>query len=379
LAIPLSINGSVFEYPENFDENWGVNATGWAQAVTNGMLQRAGGNFPLLADVNFGSSFGLVSLYYKSHSSNIATAGVVRLAKTDTVEWRNNANSADNILAVNSIDQLTYNGTVIGVATGVTSITGTANEIIASSSTGNITLSTPQPIAAASTPTFASLTLSGLTPNTALTANGSSAIASSVTTATELGFVSGVTSSIQTQINSTVTVANAALPRTGGTMSGAIAMGTNKITGLGNGTAAQDAAAFGQIKLIQYKSVALTNQFATTSTSFVDTNSTISITPTNASNTILIMACGELGYNSAGNSAFVTVAKSGTNLGGTDGIAAYNGVSGATPVSVMFFNTAGSTSPITYSVQVRSSSGANTVTWNRTNTTGTLAVFELAS
>src|SRR5208282_1266291 len=33
----------------------------------------------------------------------------------------------------------------------------------------------------------------------------------------------------------------------GGTMSGAIAMGTSKITGLGNGSGAQDAAAFGQI------------------------------------------------------------------------------------------------------------------------------------
>jgi hypothetical protein len=37
------------------------------------------------------------------------------------------------------------------------------------------------------------------------------------------------------------------LPLTGGTMSGAIAMGSNKITGLANGSAAQDAAAFGQI------------------------------------------------------------------------------------------------------------------------------------
>jgi hypothetical protein len=35
----------------------------------------------------------------------------------------------------------------------------------------------------------------------------------------------------------------------GGTMTGAIAMGTSKITGLGNGSAAQDAAAFGQIPL----------------------------------------------------------------------------------------------------------------------------------
>lgn len=39
----------------------------------------------------------------------------------------------------------------------------------------------------------------------------------------------------------------AALLKAGGTMAGAIAMGTNKITGVGNGTAAQDVAAFGQI------------------------------------------------------------------------------------------------------------------------------------
>lgn len=38
-----------------------------------------------------------------------------------------------------------------------------------------------------------------------------------------------------------------ALQRTGGTMAGAIAMGSNKVTGLANGTAAGDAAAFGQV------------------------------------------------------------------------------------------------------------------------------------
>lgn len=37
------------------------------------------------------------------------------------------------------------------------------------------------------------------------------------------------------------------LPITGGTMSGVVAMGSNKITGLANGTAASDAGAFGQI------------------------------------------------------------------------------------------------------------------------------------
>ena len=44
-----------------------------------------------------------------------------------------------------------------------------------------------------------------------------------------------------------VALINGALQKSGGTMSGAIAMGSNKITGLANGTAATDAAAFGQI------------------------------------------------------------------------------------------------------------------------------------
>ena len=43
-------------------------------------------------------------------------------------------------------------------------------------------------------------------------------------------------------LSSTTTTANAALPKAGGTMSGAIAMGTSKITGAGNPTAAQDVA-----------------------------------------------------------------------------------------------------------------------------------------
>lgn len=173
MAIPLSINGQVFEYPENFDEGWGIDATGWAQAVTNGMLQRSGGNFPLTADANFGASFGLVSSYYKSHAANISSTGVVRLAKTDALAWRNNANSGDLPLAINGSDQLTFNGVAIAPGT-VTSITGTVHQIIASASVGAVTLSTPQNIDTTSSPTFASLTLSS--PLTA--ANGGTGVTS---------------------------------------------------------------------------------------------------------------------------------------------------------------------------------------------------------
>ena len=52
---------------------------------------------------------------------------------------------------------------------------------------------------------------------------------------TELNYVDGVTSAIQTQLD-------AKLPKSGGTMTGAIAMGTSKITGLGTPTDAADAA-----------------------------------------------------------------------------------------------------------------------------------------
>ena len=51
----------------------------------------------------------------------------------------------------------------------------------------------------------------------------------------ELNYVDGVTSAIQTQLDNKLALA-------GGTMSGAIAMGTSKITGLGDPTSAQDAA-----------------------------------------------------------------------------------------------------------------------------------------
>ena len=59
-------------------------------------------------------------------------------------------------------------------------------------------------------------------------------------TVTELNYVDGVTSAIQTQLDGK-------LDESGGTMTGAIAMGTNKITGLGTPTDATDAATKGYV------------------------------------------------------------------------------------------------------------------------------------
>lgn len=70
------------------------------------------------------------------------------------------------------------NGTVL-------SITGTTNQVIASSPTGNVTLSLPQSIGTGSSPTFASLTLS----SPLMGASGGSGVANTGTTFTRAGNV----------------------------------------------------------------------------------------------------------------------------------------------------------------------------------------------
>lgn len=75
-------------------------------------------SFPITTDLNFGSSFGLVAPYLKSTSANIAQGGVLELAHTDFIAWRNQANTADLGLSVNSSDQLLFNGFVLATVSG---------------------------------------------------------------------------------------------------------------------------------------------------------------------------------------------------------------------------------------------------------------------
>lgn len=290
MAIPLDINGAVFEYPEDFNENWGVAATGWAQAVTNGMLQMQGGSFPLTADVNFGPNFGLLSKYFETRSTFPATTGTVRLSPADAgIAWRNNAHGGNLVLTTDASDNLLFNGNPIASSGGgaVTSITGTANQIIASSATGAVTLSTPQSIAPASSPTFAGLTLSapltvpnggtgvssltayavltGGTTSTSpiqsvasvglagqvLTSNGAGALPSFANTTGSGTVNSGTSGNIAYYATSSAAVSDALIARANlfladGSVAatGAFNLNSHKITSLTQGTTTGDAVAF---------------------------------------------------------------------------------------------------------------------------------------
>jgi|ERR1700676_1065767 len=223
MSTPVVYGGVTYNIPSFGDGGYAQGAGNlslYLIALATGSLTTGGGPFTLLADVNFGTSFGLLAKYFTSVSANPASAGVLRLSNTDNIEWRNFANNGNDVLAVNASDQLTYNGTVVGLAgASVTSVSGTANQI---NSTGGTT-----PVLSLSSTLVFPGTISANSNKITSLANGTAA-----SDAAAFG---------------QITAANAgALPLTGGTMSGPINMGSNKITNLATGTAATDAANVGQ-------------------------------------------------------------------------------------------------------------------------------------
>lgn len=94
--------------------------------------------------------------------------------------------TANSLLYVNGSQQLSAtanptNGQFLIGSTGsapvLGTLTGTANQVTVTNGAGSITLSTPQNIGTASSPTFAGLTVTGVTANKIVTTNGSNALA----------------------------------------------------------------------------------------------------------------------------------------------------------------------------------------------------------
>lgn len=108
-------NGKNFSIPNIGDENWGgtLGVDGLLRELVANVLSRAGGLYTLSADVDWGNLAGHIANYYKSRSASISSTGILRLARTDAVAWRNAANSADLPLTVDGSNQLTYNGNVV--------------------------------------------------------------------------------------------------------------------------------------------------------------------------------------------------------------------------------------------------------------------------
>lgn len=93
--------------------------------------------------------------------ANVATATNKSVAFVDNTNTYATVNPAGPTIGTDLTTKTYVDALVAG--SGVTSITGTANQVIASSPTGAVTLSLPQSIATTSTPTFAGATLDAIT------------------------------------------------------------------------------------------------------------------------------------------------------------------------------------------------------------------------
>lgn len=142
MAVNVTLNGVSYQIPQTGEEAWGDAVTGWIVSASSNLLQKTGGNFTLSADVNFGATAGPVAIYFKSRTVNIATAGQLRLANADSIQYRNFANSGNLPLAVNSSDQLTFNGVVLSTPTSTIArsqiAAGTAYRIVANTVSGSL-------------------------------------------------------------------------------------------------------------------------------------------------------------------------------------------------------------------------------------------------
>ena len=95
MSTPVTFNGVVYSIPAYQD-------TGYAQGsgnLSSYLIALAGGPYP-----------------FTSQTANPASTGTIRLAHSDTIDWRNQANSGDLVLGVNASDQLTFQGSTFATS-----------------------------------------------------------------------------------------------------------------------------------------------------------------------------------------------------------------------------------------------------------------------
>jgi hypothetical protein len=111
MALTVSLNGTNYSVPEPGESGYDLALTQYLKALATAFPQLGvAAAQPLTQELDLGPTFGVKAAWFKGQTANPAQAGQVRLAKTDTVRWRNNANSADLSLTIDAADALTFAG-----------------------------------------------------------------------------------------------------------------------------------------------------------------------------------------------------------------------------------------------------------------------------
>jgi hypothetical protein len=107
MSIPVVINGVTYQQPtQGTVAPWGATQAAIIVALVSACLQKTGGSFTLSAEADFGATYGLKSSYFKSRTANPGSWGSVRLANNEGVVWRDASNATDKALRLNASNLL---------------------------------------------------------------------------------------------------------------------------------------------------------------------------------------------------------------------------------------------------------------------------------
>lgn len=134
--IDIELDGIDYPYPEDgeYRGTWGENATEFAIAVGNAMENRV--NKTGAETVGGVKTFqdGIITPTVTTTTSTPATSGVIRLAKTDLISWRDNANTANKELAIDASDRLKFGSTYLSHENWELSTPGSNTVLVATGS-----------------------------------------------------------------------------------------------------------------------------------------------------------------------------------------------------------------------------------------------------
>lgn len=113
MSTPITLNGIPYLIPSTGEVGWGQEVSGYLIAISTTCLTPSSGNFTLTSELNTGPTYGIASPYFRSGAALPATAGVLRLTNSETVQWRNATNTGNLSLYVSG-NTLYFNGVAIG-------------------------------------------------------------------------------------------------------------------------------------------------------------------------------------------------------------------------------------------------------------------------
>jgi hypothetical protein len=135
-------------------------------------------------------------------------------------------------------------------------------------------------------------------------------------------------------------------------------------------------------KVIQVVTAASTSNKSTTSTSYVDTNLSASITPSSSSNKILVLVQGQMYISTDGGQAITTLLRDTTNLGNSArGMMQHSDFEDRfqANASMIYLDSPSTTSSTTYKVQIKVYSGSHTIYFGVDSTPQTMTLLEITA